>query len=405
VRASDSEPIDEIEEYWKARYLTAVESTWRILGFNITGKSPAVSGLPVHLPDDLSHRPYATRRGIPAYSSSMLDHYFLRPFGVFNYQGTTRRFDNITYNEYWSLFRTQRFDPNNNSRPNYFCEHATIPGQPLMHVILRSESHRHITRLQVVRVSEGERFYLRRLLQYHAAYSFDELKTIHGTLYPTFQDATNAAGLFAEENEAEYTLQEAIARLSTPRQLRFLFIDLILHEELFTPLSLWNRYSEYLAYDFTIRLHSEELGRNSALQEMGDYLQEAGKTLEQFGLPAVRHFGREVEHELGRWDSHANTLSERATHSFSMFNNEQQSIFLEVMHAVHENLPLYLFIDGKAGRGKTFLVNTICDYVRSLHKIVIPTATSGSAALLYPGGRTTHSTFKVILLHYVTIGR
>ncbi|KIP08003.1 hypothetical protein PHLGIDRAFT_46749, partial [Phlebiopsis gigantea 11061_1 CR5-6] len=40
--------VDEIEDYWKARYLSAMEATWRILGFSITRKEPAVTALPVH---------------------------------------------------------------------------------------------------------------------------------------------------------------------------------------------------------------------------------------------------------------------------------------------------------------------------------------------------------------------
>ena len=37
-----NEPIDEIEEYWSGRYLAATEAVWRILGYNITQKSPSV---------------------------------------------------------------------------------------------------------------------------------------------------------------------------------------------------------------------------------------------------------------------------------------------------------------------------------------------------------------------------
>jgi hypothetical protein len=53
------------------------------------------------------------------------------------------------------------------------------------------------------------------------------------------------------------------------------------------------------------------------------------------------------------------------------------------------------FIDGKAGSGKMFLVNAICDMLRSKELILLATATSAFAAQLYPGGRTTHSTLKV----------
>ncbi|KAJ7903991.1 DNA helicase Pif1 like protein, partial [Mycena leptocephala] len=73
----------------------------------------------------------------------------------------------------------------------------------------------------------------------------------------------------------------------------------------------------------------------------------------------------------------------------------QLEVYNYALGAVMNGTPLCLFVDGKAGRGKTILVNTLCDKVRSLGKIVIPTATSAFAAQLYPGGRTTHSAFKV----------
>ncbi|KAH9940493.1 DNA helicase Pif1 like protein, partial [Epithele typhae] len=78
-------------------------------------------------------------------------------------------------------------------------------------------------------------------------------------------------------------------------------------------------------------------------------------------------------------------------------NAEQHGIYTEVMDAVEGNRPLCAFVDGKAGRGKTFLVNTICSKLRSQGHVVLPTATSAFAAQLYAGGKTTHSVFKVSL--------
>jgi hypothetical protein len=47
--------IDEIDDYWQARYLSAGEAMWRILGFHVTKKEPAVTMLPIHLPSSQSH--------------------------------------------------------------------------------------------------------------------------------------------------------------------------------------------------------------------------------------------------------------------------------------------------------------------------------------------------------------
>src|ERR1700683_2795142 len=106
-------------------------------------------------------------------------------------------------------------------------------------------------------------------------------------------------------------------------------------------------------------------------------------------------YGREVEHELAKWASDCDGLSLHADAAADCFNPEQRLIYDKIIAAVIEVLPLHIFIDGKAGTGKTFLVQTICDKIRSLGHIVLPTATSAFAAQHYKGGRTTHSTFKV----------
>jgi PIF1-like helicase len=56
------------------------------------------------------------------------------------------------------------------------------------------------------------------------------------------------------------------------------------------------------------------------------------------------------------------------------------------------------FVDSQAGTGKTFLVCTLCDTIRTFGLLALPTATAGYAAQLYHGGRTTHSAFKVHVL-------
>lgn len=65
-----------------------------------------------------------------------------------------------------------------------------------------------------------------------------------------------------------------------------------------------------------------------------------------------------------------------------------------------ENEPLLsvkfsIFLEGKAGCGKTFLINAICHFIRSKNEIVLPCGTTALAAQLYEGGCTAHSLFRV----------
>lgn len=378
-----------------------MEATWRILGFHITSKDPGVSSLPIHLPSSTSHRQYARNSGTHNQSLSLLERYFLRPHGTFSGpDGVSCNFDTISYSDYFTLFRLAKFNPDKANTRGYYREVQGSRGADPMHVILRS-ARNHVSRLQQARPSEGERFYLRTLLHYKTSRSFDELLTIDGIQHNTFQEAARALGLFTDDNEASLALDEAIRSLKTPRQIRILFVHLLVNDCIISPIESWERFKDRLSYDFSLRSDGTIEGAyDLALDEIGHYLEEYGKSLSHFGLPEPVSVSLEVAHELARWSPQQALLSQQSTSMLSSLNTEQRAIFDTIIQAVTDQRPLLLFIDGKAGRGKTYLVNTICTYMRSRGHVVLPTATAGNAARLYPGGRTTHSAFKVWSLSF-----
>lgn len=392
---AENQPVDEIEDYYSARYLSAGEAAWRILGFKITRKDPAVTAVSVHLPGTNTYRQYSRSTDVGSLSS--LERYFLRPAGSFTVGTHIRHFRDLTFAEYFSTFRLEKYNPANNTRSTYFREsHAEDSRSPEMHVILRNASHRHLSRIDGVRPSQGELFYLRRILQHRSALSFEDARTVGERIFETYQEAATEMGLFADENEGIYALKEAIETLRTPRQLRILLVHLLVNDLLPTPINAWNDMHEHLALDFTLRNGGlVEIGVDHALQELATYLEEYGKRLSDYGLPEPESRSREVEHELVRWGGNREMLAARADRAYETFNDEQKEIYDEVIHAVIHRMPLLMFIDGKAGRGKTFLVCAIIDKIRSMGRIALPTATAAFAAQLYPGGRTTHSAFKV----------
>ena len=73
---SEGEPTNEIEDYIQARYLSAPEAAQRILGYDVIGKEPSVTCLPVHLPGQSRALRHTEARGDTA---SLLDCYFLCP--------------------------------------------------------------------------------------------------------------------------------------------------------------------------------------------------------------------------------------------------------------------------------------------------------------------------------------
>jgi hypothetical protein len=76
-------------------------------------------------------------------------------------------------------------------------------------------------------------------------------------------------GLFATQKEAEYALLEGIQTLRTPRQLRILFVHLLVNDCVPTPIFLWDSLAEHLSFDHTLHHGSvQEIGINEALCEI-----------------------------------------------------------------------------------------------------------------------------------------
>jgi hypothetical protein len=191
-------------------------------------------------------------------------------------------------------------------------------------------------------------------------------------------------------------MNEAIQTLRTPRQLRFLFIHLLTNDCFSSPLEAWDSFKMNLCHNFLLRYNNDiDIASMHCLQQLSKDLEEHGRTLSHYGLPEPELHNDEIEHELMRWNQITPQLQRSTEDGYRQLNSEQRAIYDTIIDCIINRKPLCLFVDGKAGRGKTFLINTVCDRVRSLRKIVLPTATSAFAAQLYPGGRTTHSTFKV----------
>ncbi|EJD45353.1 helicase [Auricularia subglabra TFB-10046 SS5] len=378
LREDGTEVIDEIENYWRARYLSAGEAAWRLLGFRVASKSPGVTGLVVHLPESRKHRQYRRVHG-PTSSYSTLDRYFHRPSGTFTWDGQEMSFAGLSYAEFYAKFRHVPYDQALVGREGIYTE-ENIPAHEIKRLVVRrTEGWRHFVRIATVKPSQGELFYLRAILMSRPASSFSNAREIDGVSHPSYQEAAQSMGLFADKNEAEFAMREAVQSLRTPRQIRLLFVHLIIHdpEEVDFPLNLWELFRDDMSADFFFQ--------NGGMQAAA-----YSSTLEELSLA----------YERDRWAPHLVKFRRNLAAAMERFTQEQAAIFHEVVDAAVNNRPLMLFVDGKAGRGKTFMINAICDYFRSREDIVLPTATSAFAALLYEGGRTTHSCFKIPVDEY-----
>ncbi|XP_074362712.1 uncharacterized protein LOC141702985 [Apium graveolens] len=85
------------------------------------------------------------------------------------------------------------------------------------------------------------------------------------------------------------------------------------------------------------------------------------------------------------------------TRNHSLLNDEHKIVYDSILDNINQKKGGVFFVYGSGGCGKTFLWQTLCCRLRSEHKIVLPVASCGIAAVLLPGGRTAHSRFHIPL--------
>ncbi|XP_074265068.1 uncharacterized protein LOC141587485 [Silene latifolia] len=256
-----------------------------------------------------------------------------------------------------------------------------------------------IVRLVFVSPSEGERYFLRLLLNHvKSPKSFEDLKTVNGHCCSTYQEAALELRLIEEDNMVDLCLAEA-CNVQMPSALRRLFATVLIFCQPKDPVNLWDKYYTALSEDFR-RDHPNDAYtvRVLTVQKFEQHLEAMGKSLRTFGLS---HLSETQDIVLRRTRDIIDALNapipKECVKCRSSLNPEQQQVFDTIVEHVRENKPGAFFVDGPGGTGKTYLYNALYAEVRLLGKIVLPTATSGIAAANIPSGRTTHSRFKIAL--------
>jgi len=104
--------------------------------------------------------------------------------------------------------------------------------------------------------NSGDRFYMRKLLLYMTGVtSFEDLRTHDNVLHATYKEACMARGLLIDDQEWKECLLEAGPTVM-PKQLRYLFVTILVHNNPSCPADLWNLKIEdsplhdWMAHDF-----------------------------------------------------------------------------------------------------------------------------------------------------------
>ena len=239
----------------------------------------------------------------------------------------------------------------------------------------------------------GEQFFLRMLLLAKPARSYQGLRTVAGVTYETFRAAAQAYGLLEIDNEYEVCMKEAISNLFVPSSLRSLFVILV--ENGADALKLIDNYFASLAADFLER--DSQSARDLLLADLHSRFRFNGNDGSRYGIPEPQKPLNELDQEKSLLISSKQTNEAVRDINIGLLTSEQKEIFDRVMHAVKYQQELPIFLQARAGRGKTFLLRTLTASVRALSKIVIVVATTGIAAIDHERGTTAHNRFGIPL--------
>jgi hypothetical protein len=185
------------------------------------------------------------------------------------------------------------------------------------------------------------------------------------------------------------------------RGLRSMFVLLLIHSPPTNPLQLLNRFIEELSDDCKYLLEKSGLESNPRLiQELGSYLihvqiRAEGKDCIELGLPVPdqNHWDLFKGKNLGQ----IYCESAAGTRNPDDLTSDQKQVFDKVVEIQESSTGTAVFINGPAGCGKTYLLNTLISYFSSRNVKVIVTASSGVAALMLDNGGTAHSKLKIPL--------
>lgn len=124
--------------------------------------------------------------------------------------------------------------------------------------------------------------------------------------------------------------------------------------------------------------HHESQASDLALKEIERYLMALGISLVRCGLPQPTEQRRdtELDIELNYFHRHLTRLRRRADNAVAIMNTDQRYIFDHIMEKIRLAEDSCFSVDGRAGRGKTFLMTSICDCVRSTGGIICIVGTS-----------------------------
>ncbi|KAL4112576.1 hypothetical protein QTP88_016331 [Uroleucon formosanum] len=224
---------DEIKIYKSGRYISSSEAAWKILGFHIHDRYPAITHLDVHLEN--GQRVYFTVNNV------------------------AERIENpptTTLQAFFQICQTDNF-----ARTLLYPKVASL-GWPGV------KKDTALGRVYTIHPNNVECYHLHLLLHYikgPTSYSF--LKTVNNIEYPKFQATCKALGLLEDDNQWDFALEEA-ALSRSPNKMRELFSVILIFCHPSDASSLWTKYKDDFSDNIRRQYYRQHLENNITDSEL-----------------------------------------------------------------------------------------------------------------------------------------
>ncbi|XP_074376809.1 uncharacterized protein LOC141718324 [Apium graveolens] len=298
--------LNEVKQDLDGRYVCASEAAWRIFGFDVHSRWPSVDRLPIHLPGNK----YVSFRTGTTLSEVVQ-------------QADSKR----TKLEAW-------FEANKKFPAARDFTYAEFPT--------------HFTLIEV-HATGGDLLYLRMLLMRRkGCTSFDDLRTVEGHVFESFNEACAALGLL--QNDSQW--HEAVWKCMSD--------DIILRKR-------------KECRNGNLQLPDCDI-QNYALAEIEKLLNDIGKSLKDFPtmpyLPEVFLYnsGNGLIAEETGYDTEQ--MKRQHDENYIKLNREQKEVYEAIVKSVNSNKGGQFFVYGSGGHEKTFVWQTLLCRLRSERKIV-----------------------------------
>ena len=419
---------NEIMDYLEARYISASEAVWKIMGFSMYNIYPKVQRLAMHEPErtTVSFDPEAldkARMEDPERAQRYLDE-----------QART------TLTAYFELIDDERETNERNGVMWLYGEDVPTASDLYYHDIPKyyvwnkaknadgkskywTRRKRNVGGDTVGRLYSAkpncERYFVRLLLNtVKGAASFEELRTVDDEVCETFQEACYKHGLLEDDREWDHAMVEA-AELRMPAQLRSLYITILAFCSPAFPRKLYDAHIDAMSEDFTRErqraaadrgLECNAVDRNRALRVILDGLEDYKNSLnlphlrsllpdavdtgdlhEDLPLAVQRQLAFDTDEQARICRDAARSMNADQRTFFDRVSAEIDMIGGENEHQRCMAGSRCFFIDAPGGTGKTFVLTAILARVRQHGDVALSLASSGIAAVLLPGGMTAHS--------------